>query len=333
MRAVTLSSLFFAAVVGCSASPHVQFTGSAGSSGTGGAGPSASASGSGSGSTASGMGGSGTGGTIGFGGGLAGSGGSTGSGAPGCSAAAQLVYVFALDNNIYSFDPPTKQFTQVATPDCQTTGQPNSMAIDRDLIAWLNYFDFNGGALYTFDLKKKSGCQLAVSLPSAFKQVGMGFSTDTVGGTAETLYVDGIGGGGLGRIDMTSKTLVPIGPFGNDPTLTGQSAELTGTGDAKLYGYFTTSPSVRVAQIDKSNAGILSDKVLTGVKPPSDWAFTFWGGDFYLYAAPGSNATGNSSVIHYSPATQMVDSTYVADVGFKIIGAGVSTCAPLKPPN
>ena len=330
MRAVTLTSLFFAAVVGCSASPRVQFTGS---SGTGGAG-SGGASGSASGSTATSTGASGTGGSLGFDGGFAASSGaSTGGGTPGCSVAAQLVYVFAQDNNIYSFDPPTKQFTQVATPDCATTKQPNSMAIDRDLVAWLNYFDFSGGALYTFDLKKKTGCQLAVSLPGNFKQVGMGFSTDTVGGTAETLYVDGIGGGGLARVDMTSKTLVTIGPFGNDPSLTGQSAELTGTGDAKLYGYFTTFPSVRVAQIDKGTGSILSDKVLTGVAPPSDWAFTFWGGDFYLYAAPGTNSTGNSSVIHYSPASDLVDKTYVADVGFKIIGAGVSTCAPLKPPN
>jgi hypothetical protein len=308
MRAVVLSSLFVAVAVGCSAAAPVTF----GPTSTG-----DMASGTGSGGA-----GSSTGGNMNLGG-----------AAPGCSAAAELVYVFGLDNNIYSFDPPSKQFVQVATPDCQTTGQPNSMAIDRNLVAWLNYFDFSGGSIYTFDLTKNSGCQLAVTLPTGFDQVGMGFSSDAVGGTAETLYVDGIGGGGLAKVDMATKTLVPIGAFGNDTSLTGQSAELTGTGDAKLYGYFTTHPYVRVAQVDKSTGNILSDKVLTGVAPPSDWAFSFWGGDFYLYAAPGMNGTGNSSVIHYNPTTGLVEPAYVADVGFQIIGAGVSTCAPLTPPN
>ncbi len=257
--------------------------------------------------------------------------GSTGSGGAGdgCSAASQLVYVFSIDNKIYSFDPPSKKLTFIASPDCMASTQANSMAIDRNLVAWLNYI----GSIYTFDLKTKSGCKLAMTLPSGYEQVGMGFSTDTAGGKTETLYVDGIGGAGLAKIDTVTKTLTPIGGFANDPNLAGQSAELTGTGDARLFGYFTTFPNVRVAQVDKGNAGITSDHELAGVAPPSDWAFSFWGGDFYLYSAPGNNATGNSSVIHYSPGTNAVDPTYVADVGFQIIGAGVSTCAPIVPPN
>jgi hypothetical protein len=161
-------------------------------------------------------------------------------------------------------------------------------------------------------------------------QIGMGFSSDADGGTSETLYIDGINGGELAKI--VSSTVVPIGDFSNDPNLEGQSCELTGTGDARLFGYFTTCPWVRVAQLDKTNGQELSDDQLIGVAPPQDWAFTFWGGDFYLYAAPGSNCTGNSSVVHYSPSTGQVDPTYVADVGFTIIGAGVSICAPVVPP-
>ncbi|APR85842.1 Hypothetical protein A7982_11191 [Minicystis rosea] len=322
MRAVTLSSLVAVAVVlGCSAAKNTNDS-------TGGGGSASVSSGSaglgGAGTTTA----SGTGGELGLGGGfLSGSGGGNNTG--GCDAASQLVYVFSDENQIYSFDPPTKKFTPIAQPDCAAVGSPNSMAIDRNLVAWLNYI----GGIYTFDLKTKSGCQLAVSLPSGFQQIGMGFATDSPGSTKETLYVDGIGGTGLGRIDMGSKQLVKIGTFSNDGTLSGQSAELTGTGDARLFGYFTTFPYVRVAEIDKSSAAVLSNHELTGVTPPSSWAFTFWGGDFYLYAAPGTNATGNSSVIHYNPTTQAVDATYVADVGFSIIGAGVSTCAPLKPPT
>jgi hypothetical protein len=258
--------------------------------------------------------------------------GSTGTGGNGCSAAAELVYVFATDNSIWSFDPPSKAFTQIATADCQTQGmQPNSMAIDRNLVAWLNYFNTgDDGALYKFDLNAKSGCTKAASLSGGYGQVGMGFSSDMSGGTSETLYLDGIGGGaGLASFDMTTSSVVPIGTFSDDPKLSGQSAELTGTGDARLFGYFTTSPDVRVAQLDKTNANVLSDNALNNFPPPEDWAFSFWGGDFYLYTSDGIS---NSKVVHYAPAGNTVDLSYVADVGFTIIGAGVSTCAPVSPP-
>ncbi len=146
-----------------------------------------------------------------------------------------------------------------------------------------------------------------------------------VGGTAETLYLSSISGQGLGKVDMASKTVVQIGAAG-------MGGELTGTGDARLFAYFTTSP-VTVAQIDKTTGVAMPPDKLNGVSPPSDWAFSFWGGDFYLYAAPNGNLDGNSSVIHYTPATKTVDTAYVKDVGFAIVGAGVSTCAPLKPPT
>jgi hypothetical protein len=248
-----------------------------------------------------------------------------GDGGPGnCAQGTELVYVFTQDNEIYSFDPPNKKFTKIATPDCQAGGSPNSMAIDRNLVAWINYI----GDIYEFDLKKKSGCvPSGVNLPFGFEQVGMGFSTDQPGGNTETLFIDSIGGNGLAKI--ANGAVSPIGSFANDANLAGQNAELTGTGAAKLFGYFTTFPNVRVAEIDKTNANILSDHELPGVSPPSAWAFSFWGGDFYLYAAPGNNASGNSSVIKYDAVAQTVDAAYVADTGFTIVGAGVSTCAPI----
>jgi hypothetical protein len=160
----------------------------------------------------------------------------------------------------------------------------------------------------------------------------MGFSSDTPGGNTETLYVDGISGAGLASVDMISNTIVPVGDFSNDPNLTGQSCELTGTGSALLYGYFTTSPYVRVAQLDKTNANEISDNQLLNFPPPDDWAFSFWGGDFYLYAYPiPANNSPYSSVVYYSPTTGAVNLSYIADVGFTIIGAGVSTCAPTTP--
>ncbi|MFO0619148.1 MAG: hypothetical protein U0414_41550 [Polyangiaceae bacterium] len=251
---------------------------------------------------------------------------STGSSMDNCSEASKLVYVFSSDNEIYSFDPPSKKFTLLGSPDCNAGGaQPNSMAVDRNLVAWINYI----GSVHTVSLDTLTGCKKALDLQAPYQQIGMGFATNAVGSTDETLFIDGIQGGGLAKIDTVSKTVTPIGAFSNDPNLQGQSAELTGTGDARLFGYFTTNP-VRVAQIDKSNANIVSDNTVTGFPTPSSWAFSFWGGALYLYAADTFN---NSRVIRYVPGTNDLDTNYIPDVGFTIVGAGVSTCAPTVPPS
>jgi hypothetical protein len=318
------------AVAACSASGGNQFTSSNGTGGTGGA-------------TATG-----TGGDIGLGGGFVGNGGSSGDG---CSEAAKLVYVLSTDNAIWSFEPAQKNFNFLFSLDCPTPNDgnswaPNSMAIDRNAIAWVNYVgsdplfgDDVAGRIYRVDIDKKT-CEPtpAVNLPDSWFRLGMGFSTDAAGGTSETLYVTGtgnIGAGdspGLGRIDMAQKTVVPVGQF-TGSTLKGQSAELTGTGDAKLFGFFTTQP-VHVAQIDKGTGATPAsgDHALSQVQVPGAWAFSFWGGAFYLYTSDG---TSTSTVTKYDPTTNAVDTSYIPgqDTQFIIVGAGVSTCAPLTPPK
>jgi hypothetical protein len=328
-RAVVLSSIVIAAAVGCSATPTgITFTGSSSGSpgGTGG-------------STG------GTGGHTGLGGGFSsgsGTGNSTGSGQPGCTMAAELVYVLSTDNHLWSFEPGKKQFIDIGVLGCnvQAGAQPNSMAVDRNADAWVNYVTSNGlgtdtaGWVYKVSTKDAS-CEATptFTLPSAsWYRLGMGFSTDAVGGTAETLYVAGTGmvgssnSPGLGKLNFTTKSLVPINQFTGDPLLTGQSAELTGTGDARLFGFFTTSP-VRVAQMDKS-AKILSDMPVNGVPTPMAWAFSFWGGAFYLYTSDGIS---QSTVTRFDPTTKSVDTSYVLTAPTVIDGAGVSTCAPLQP--
>ena len=242
----------------------------------------------------------------------------------GCANGAELVYVLSTTSEIYSFDPQQKSFTKVATPDCQAAGAPNSMAIDRHLVAWINY----AGSLFTFDVKKKSGCApTGIALPQGFAKVGMGFLADAPGGQTETLYLDSLQGKGLAKV--VNGAVVLVGGFGKDLALLGKSAELTGTGDARLFGYFRTLPFVRVAQIDKATANILSDDVLIGVLPPDNWAFSFWAGDLYLYAGPLGLGKPHSKVLRFDPVSKALDKGYVPDVGFTIIGAGVSTCAPI----
>jgi hypothetical protein len=163
----------------------------------------------------------------------------------------------------------------------------------------------------------------------------MGYSSNNAGSSAETLYVAGVGSTagtstGLGLVDFGKGTVGPIGSFTG--SLAGQNAELTGTGDGRLFGFFTSSP-VRVAQIDKSTGGTQTPVTMTGVQVPNDWAFSFWGGHFYLYTSQGQGTGNGSDVTDYDPSTGSVNTTFMTGIGFDIVGAGVSTCAPTTPPQ
>lgn len=264
-----------------------------------------------------------------------------------CSEAAKLVYVLSAENDLYSFSPPNKQFKKIGPLRCNTTMTPNSMAVDRDANAWVNYVASDmvtgmdtGGAVFKVSTADASCQPTNIGLIRNWFRIGMGFSTNTQMGTDETLYVAATGSGGLGgsnspglgSIDLKTQRLVTIGSFTG--ALAGQNAELTGTGDARLFGFFTTMP-VQVAEITKSSGAIASTKALSGVEVPAFWAFSFWGGDFYLYTAPDATMNPNrtSNVTHYNPSTQAVDTAYMTNVGFRIVGAGVSTCAPITPPK
>ena len=318
---LTSSLVILVAAVGCSASSKPnEFTGGGGGEGGWGQG--------GEGNGASGQGGEG--GTI-----FTGSGGNgAGGGGDDCSTEAKLVYVLSDTNVLYSFDPPAKIFKKIGTLNCNPEMQVNSMAIDRNAVAWVNYVSDDlseTGAIYKASTKDAS-CDPApvVSLSGSWHRIGMGYSTNGAGSTGETLFVTGtpgLGGNGPGLGKIENGSLVPISNF-SPSAFTGQSAELTGTGDGRLFGYFTTSP-VQVGEIDKATGAVTNTKVISGLEVPSAWAFSFWGGDFYLYAA----SLGNSRVSRYRPSDGSIDNNYMTDIGFRIVGAGVSTCAPLAPPK
>jgi hypothetical protein len=332
MRKVWLSSLVLFAFsgYGCSATSGSNQPGTGGS---GGAGANV-----GSGATTS----DGVGGTN-FSGTGAGGGAGTAGGGSDCSEAAKLIYVLSTANDLYSFDPLQKAFKKIGPLGCKTTMQPNSMAVDRDAVAYVNYVasDPNSGADTAGAVYKVStvdaSCQpTSIQLGKGWFRLGMGFSTDATGGTAEQLFVTGTGDAsnspGLGRIDLTTGSVVDVGPFTG--SLQGKNAELTGTGDARLFGFFTTSP-VEVAEINKNSGTVIMTKKLPAVEIPSAWAFSFWGGDFYLYTAPdqSTHPGRTTNVSRYRPSDGTTDAAYLTNIGFTIVGAGVSTCAPVEPPK
>lgn len=246
--------------------------------------------------------------------------------APGCSSAATLVYVIDANGNLYSFDPGALTFKMIAPVQCPfAMGGVNSMAVDRSGTAWVN--DQGGNV---FKVSTADGSCQTTSFSSALDPMGfggMGITSTTAGGTTEALYIC-TDSSEIQVLDRTSLTLTTVGPLAG--SLAGQSCELTGSDQAQLFGFCTTSPA-SVVQIGPATAKVLSSAPQPGVTigSQSDYAFSYWGGDFYIYTAEGMTT---SSVTRYSPSTGTT-MTVLNDIGFQIVGAGVSTCAPTQQPQ
>jgi hypothetical protein len=234
-------------------------------------------------------------------------------------AASTLIYAVGNGNELYSFYPPDQAFKLIGTLACPTDATPFSMAVDRRGVAYVLY---NNGELFRVSTLNAS-CTPTRYVPGqeGFQEFGMGFSSDR-GGPEETLFVSAdqrLGGTvGLGKIDPRTFALSRVS---NDAP---PQAELTGTGDGRLYAYYAeeNSTSSFIGEIEKTSGRVIAEKELAGVAQGTGWAFAFWGGDFYVFT--GDEAT--STVVRYRPGDDSVISYTTAPA--LIVGAGVSTCAP-----
>jgi hypothetical protein len=249
--------------------------------------------------------------------------GGVGGGGDGCSEESKLVYVVSQENTLHSFDPGSLTFTSIGALDCPGSGQPFSMAVARNGVAWVLY---TTGRMYNVDIHT-AHCTPTMYTPGqhGFQTFGMGFASDTAGGTTEKLYLANYSGTGLATLDTTTLQVTPVGMY----DALHQAAELTGNGDAQLFGFFTGN--VVVAEIDKSDAHIISQAPQPTVNIGSAWAFAFWGGSFWLFTHPSGKPA--SIVQKYDPAAGTTTVVVPNVGGFSIVGAGVSTCAPVQPPS
>lgn len=225
-----------------------------------------------------------------------------------------LVYLLGTGSQLYSFFPPTLAFKNIGTIACPSSSSPNSMAVTRSGIAFTSFHDGNLFEISTANAACKATTYLSNQL--GWTTYGMGYVSDDDGG--ETLYVAGLGttqSKGLGTIDTTNFVLSKVGDF--QPSQF--NCELTGTGAGDLYGFCPFGSGANLIQIDKTNAKVISTHQVSAGGNNVSWAFAFWGGDFWLFT--------NNVVTKYDPVTQT--ETKVATAPFDIVGAGVSTCAPL----
>ena len=270
-----------------------------------------------------------------------------------CSAdGVDLIYVVDDAYRLLSFDPrligtatdPFQLIGQLACPAGQSIPEfgvgaatPFSMAVDRDAVAWVLY---SSGQVFHVSTVN-AGCtatSFAARQNTGGRQwdlFGMGFVTDTAGGDTERLWVgggnvDALQAGDLGNLDPTTLAIDRIGPMSATQEY---SPELTGLGDSTIWGFYPGESSAFVQEINKGTGGGLGPmRAIPGGLggTVSAWAFAQWGGKFYIFVTTVNILTGaeNSTVRTIDRATGAY-ALVSQNLPYQIVGAGVSTCAPV----
>lgn len=266
----------------------------------------------------------------------------TGSNGDNCSEASKLVYVLDANNTLSQFDPVMKTFKDLGPLTCAAGSgyNPFSMGVDRNAAAYVLYVKADTITGDPLDSKLFRVDTTATGLPCtattfrpnpAMKEFGMGFSTDTAGGSTDKLYIAGSNDASttsnamLATLDVGSfaVTMVPGGTIQGSP-------ELTGNANAELWGFFPDPTNPKIQGINKATGAAIAPAPLPAALKgmPAGWAFAFYGGDYWIFLSKADGLGGESptSVYQVSPTGQLKGTT--ATTNRKIVGAGVSTCAP-----
>ena len=244
----------------------------------------------------------------------------------------KLIYLVDSANDFLSFDPrklPGDPFHLIGKLKCgRWAGSPFSMSIDRNGTAWVVYDD---GSLFKVSITDAT-CEPTAYVrgSSGATTFGMGFATDQPGGDSEKLYIAAnSGANSLSTID-TEHGVVPH-RVGLLTSIVDRNPELTGTSDAKLYGFYpNTFGDSFVQEIDRATgAGIGRQWSVGQLGEVAAYAFAQWGGAFYIFetSLEGPGLGGNSAVLMVDKTTGKYQ-TVLSNLPYRISGAGVSTCAP-----
>lgn len=253
-----------------------------------------------------------------------------------CAQGTELIYLLSDFGALWSFDPETGDFGYLAEVACGGMVDTYSMGVSRKARAWIQYMN---GDLYTVDLNDP-GDPIACKDPGyqpgdpLFANFGMAFVANGPDDPCDKLYahsgidawLQGPGVGALGVIDPVTIKLATIGAIDY------AWGELTGTSDGRLFAFQGREPAL-LTEYDKETAEVLDVWPLPGLHSDSAFAFAWWGGDFYLFTDQ-EPSNGASEVWRYDfdgsedgEALELL----IPQAPLRIVGAGVSTCAPPGP--
>lgn len=255
-----------------------------------------------------------------------------------CGNNADLIYVLSDNQELYTYNPPTNQFTPLGNFSCPAPALDTtfSMGVARSGTAWVMYSP--SGDIFHVDVNNANQCSDPGYTPGGnnFTLFGMAFASQSAVDPCDKLYAHsfsgGLGGfsegpnaGRLGRLDSATATPVILGPIDYD------GGELTGTGDGRLFAFAGLNPA-KLIEYDKNTGAVLQTLPLGTLELTNAFAFAFWGGDFYFFTEADALGT-RSKVTRLDFDGDMSLQDVNTNAPIRIVGAGVSTCAPFTPPG
>tara|TARA_R110002096_G_scaffold42143_4_gene113590 strand:+ start:2552 stop:3547 length:996 start_codon:yes stop_codon:yes gene_type:complete len=240
------------------------------------------------------------------------------------------------ESHLFRFDPTDVSYTHIGELDCPGV-LLRTMAVDRDGDGWGSMGD---GSLVRINTETANCTDSGMEIEQhSISRYGMGYATlDET--ESEKLYITATGSDWSGQANQPYRKLAAINTetllidlIGDLEAPVPANMELTGTGDGRLFGMILdvrnlSNIIVSVDELNADTAETISSKTVP-LDANSGFAFAHWGGDFWLFTEADD---GKARVAQFDFDTgaivQTVDTNL--EVAGSIVGAGVSTCAPIR---
>jgi hypothetical protein len=255
----------------------------------------------------------------------------------GCdSEVGDFIYLLDVDAGLHRIAPGSLEVESLGPLACDGASSAMALTVDRNGMLWAMMVDDQGyRGIYTVD-PISLACSPTDFVDPIAENIGvnsLAFVADAPDSETESLYIGANVGGSfdfeiplsLGRVDLDTMDMEIVGTAAIVPTGYYQIADLTGTGDSRLFGFFPGDVAV-IAELDESSSSLVSDEILDfGVGSP--WAFAQWAGRLWLFSSSGNPG---SDIRAWDPITGDVEEIHPG-IGVDVVGAAVSTCAPYQP--
>ena len=255
----------------------------------------------------------------------------------GCVDAALGIYLIDQQKGLHVFDPRSAEGGKGATIRdlgrvCPDAKEPNSMALDRSATAWISTVE---GSIYKVDTQTLT-CEKSAYNPveTGWRIFGMAFSTDVNDPSTEILYLSDTGctgpgacgrGAALGALDLHTMKLTMLGKYNKG--YSGYMGDITGTGDGRLYGFFSKGYGApTLARIRKRTGEIMSERDQRGLSINGAFCISFSDGYWYMLTQV---AGSTSKLTRFKQQGDDHPTVLKEQLGFNVVGAGTSTCQPV----
>jgi hypothetical protein len=243
------------------------------------------------------------------------------------------IFVLSKTAQLWKYLPGANEFELLGAVDCGVAPSTFSMGVDRQGYAWVQFSDLQ---IRKVDVTDVADCSDPgfVPMQDGIENFGMAFVSNSADDKCDRIYGNHYNGVAQGAmvseffsVDPETLQLQQLGK--SDYGL----AEVTGTGDGRAFLFAGPDPA-ELVEVDKATGATLEVTPLPGVKTGGGFAFAFFAGDFYFFTDAQSDGKSEVTHIDYDDSDKngVQDLKVVLqDAPLRVVGAGVSTCAPLIP--